>query len=126
MGNGAMGNARWKGVRLKDVLEKAGVAAGARQVTFNGLDAPLVAKIPDFIKALELDHALDGEVLLAYEMNGEDLPVLNGFPLRLVVPGYYGTYWVKHLHEITVTDEDFNGFWDEYGLSNSRQRRRLG
>jgi DMSO/TMAO reductase YedYZ molybdopterin-dependent catalytic subunit len=111
MGNGAMGNARWKGVRLKDVLEKTGVAAGARQVTFNGLDAPLVAKTPDFVKALELDHALDGEVLLAYEMNGEDLPMLNGFPLRLVVPGYYGTYWVKHVHEITVIDEEFNGFW---------------
>ncbi len=111
MGNGAMGNARWKGARLKDVLDKAGVASGARQVTFNGLDAPLVTKTPDFIKALEIDHALDGEVMLAYEMNGEDLPILNGFPLRLVVPGCYGTYWIKHVHEITVVDEEFNGFW---------------
>ena len=111
MGNGAMGNARWKGVRLKDILEKAGVAAGARQVTFNGLDMPLVPKTPDFIKALDIDHALDGEVMLAYEMNGAELPVLNGFPLRLVVPGYYGTYWVKHVNEITVIDEEFSGFW---------------
>jgi len=111
MGNGAMGNARWKGVRLKDVLEKAGVAPTAKQVTFNGLDAPLLEKTPDFVKALDLDHALDGEVLLAYGMNSEDLPVLNGFPLRLVVPGYYGTYWMKHLHEINVTDEVFGGFW---------------
>ncbi|MBI3852169.1 MAG: molybdopterin-dependent oxidoreductase [Verrucomicrobia bacterium] len=111
MGNGAMGNARWKGVRLKDVLEKAGVAAGARQVTFNGLDLPLVPKTPDFIKALDIDHALDGEVMLAYEMNGEELPVLNGLPLRLVVPGHYGTYWVKHVNEITVIDEEFGGFW---------------
>jgi len=111
MGHGAMGNARWKGVRLKDVLDKAGVAAGARQVTFNGLDAPLIPKMPDFIKALEIDHALDGEVMLAYGMNGEDLPVLNGYPLRLIVPGHYGTYWIKHVHEITVVDEEFNGFW---------------
>ena len=112
LGNGAMGNARWRGVRLKDVLEKAGVAAGAKQVTFNGLDASLVPQTPDFIKAIELDHALDGEILLAYEMNGEALPWLNGFPLRLVVPGFYGTYWVKHVHEITVIDELFTGYWN--------------
>jgi DMSO/TMAO reductase YedYZ molybdopterin-dependent catalytic subunit len=111
MGNGAMGNARWKGVRLKDILEKAQPTAGARQVTFHGLDRPASEKIPDFIKALDLDHALDGEVLLAYEMNGEPLPMLNGFPLRLVVPGYYGTYWVKHLNEIQVVDEPFTGYW---------------
>jgi len=111
LGNGAMGNARWKGVRLKDVLEKAGVAAGAKQVTFNGLDAPLVPQTPDFVKALDIDHAREGEVMLAYEMNGEELPWLNGYPLRLVVPGYYGTYWVKHVHEIAVIDDVFNGYW---------------
>ncbi len=110
-GNGAMGNAHWKGVRLKDVLTRAGVAAGARQVTFNGLDKPVSAATPDFVKALDVDHALDGEVMLAYEMNGQPLPMLNGFPLRLVVPGYYGTYWVKHVNEITVVDDTFNGFW---------------
>ena len=91
-GNGAMGNARWRGVPLKIVLDKAGVQQGAKQVTFNGMDGPVSDKTPDFIKALEIDHARDGEVMLAYAMNGEDLPVLNGFPLRLVVPGHYGTY----------------------------------
>jgi len=111
LGNGAMGNARWRGARLKDVLEKAGVAAGARQVTFNGLDKPLVAQTPDYVKALDLDHALDGEVLLAYEMNGEELPWLNGHPLRLVVPGYYGTYWVKHVHEVNVIDHVDDSYW---------------
>jgi len=111
LGHGAMGNARWRGVRLKDVLEKAGVAAGAKQVVFDGLDRAVIEKTPDFIKSLDLDHALDGEVLLAYSMNGEDLPMLNGYPLRLVVPGFYGTYWIKHLHEITVVDEAFTGFW---------------
>jgi sulfite dehydrogenase (cytochrome) subunit A len=111
MGNGAMGNARWRGVRLKDLLSKAGVAAGAKQVAFNGLDSPVVEKIPDFIKSIEIDHALDADTLLAYQMNGEDLPMLNGFPLRLVLPGHFGTYWVKHLNEITVLDEQFKGYW---------------
>jgi DMSO/TMAO reductase YedYZ molybdopterin-dependent catalytic subunit len=111
LGNGAMGNARWKGVPLKTILDKAGVQRAARQVTFNGLDGPATDKTPDFIKALDIDHARDGNVMLAYSMNGADLPVLNGFPLRLVVPGYYGTYWVKHLNEITVIDNVFDGFW---------------
>ena len=106
-----MGNARWKGVRLKDLLEKAGVAAGARQVLFDGLDRPVTAGTPDYIKAISIDHALDGEVIVAYQMNGVELPMLNGYPLRLVVPGYYGTYWVKHLSEITVVDEAYTGFW---------------
>ncbi|WP_315798096.1 molybdopterin-dependent oxidoreductase [Bradyrhizobium sp. SZCCHNRI3043] len=111
LGNGAMGNARWRGVPLKTVLDMAGVQAGARQVTFGGMDGPVIDKTPDFVKALDLDHAMDGDVMLAYGMNGEDLPFLNGFPLRLIVPGYYGTYWVKHLNEITVIDNVFDGFW---------------
>ncbi len=111
LGNGAMGNARWKGVRLKDVLNKAGVATGAKQVTFDGADRPIIDKTPDFVKALDVDHALDGEVMLAYEMNGEPLPMLNGYPLRLIVPGYYGTYWVKHVDTITVIDDILANFW---------------
>src|ERR1700716_24778 len=111
LGNGAMGNARWRGVPLKTVLDKAGVQPGAKQGTFNGMDGPVSDKTPDFVKALEVDHARDGEVMLAYGMNGDDLPVLNGFPLRLIVPGYYGTYWLKHLNEITVIDNVFDGFW---------------
>ncbi|MEO6006125.1 MAG: molybdopterin-dependent oxidoreductase [Opitutus sp.] len=111
LGNGAMGNARWKGVRLRDLLDRAGVGAGARQVTFNGADEPVIPATPDFIKALEVDHARDGEVMIAYEMNGGDLPLLNGYPLRLVVPGYYGTYWIKHLNAVTVVNEPFTGFW---------------
>jgi len=111
LGNGAMGNARWRGVPLKTVLDMAGVQTGAKQVTFNGMDGPVSDRTPDFVKALDVDHARDGEVMLAYGMNGEELPFLNGFPLRLVVPGYYGTYWVKHLNEITVIDTVFDGFW---------------
>src|SRR5690242_2368911 len=111
LGNGAMGCARWRGVPLKTVLDMAGVQAGSKQVTFNGMDGPVADKTPDFIKALDIDHARDGEVMLAYGMNGDDLPFLNGFPLRLVVPGFYGTYWVKHLNEITVIEGVFDGFW---------------
>ncbi|MBV8666976.1 MAG: molybdopterin-dependent oxidoreductase [Burkholderiaceae bacterium] len=111
LSNGAMGNARWTGVPLKKVLEKAGVQAGAVQVAFNGLDLPPLGNGPVFIKALDIDHALDGEVMIAWAMNGADLPMLNGYPLRLVVPGYYGTYWVKHLSDIQVLNTKFDGFW---------------
>jgi len=111
LGNGAMGNAKWRGVRLKDVLEKAGPAADAKQVAFNGLDTAAVEKTPDFVKSLELEQIMAGEIILAHSMNGEPLPMLNGFPLRVVVPGYYATYWVKHVNEITVLNEPFSGFW---------------
>lgn len=110
-GNGLMGNARWRGVALKHVLERVGVRAGAVQVEFDGLDGPVLPTTPDFVKALDLAHALDGEVMLAWAMNGEDLPILNGWPLRLVVPGYYGTYWVKHLGQITVLDKPSTSYW---------------
>ena len=111
LSNGAMGNARWTGVALKKVLEKAGVQAGALQATFDGLDRPPIEGGPDFVKSLNIDHALDGEVMLAWAMNGDDLPMLNGYPLRLIVPGYFGTYWVKHLSDIRVIDSVFDGFW---------------
>jgi DMSO/TMAO reductase YedYZ molybdopterin-dependent catalytic subunit len=109
--NGAMGNARWTGVPLKRVLEKAGVKAGAVQVSFNGLDQPPIGDGPDFVKALPIEHALDGEVMVAWQMNGAELPFLNGYPLRLVVPGYYGTYWIKHLSDIQVLEKPYDGFW---------------
>ena len=110
-GNGNMGNAAWRGVPLKTILDKAGVREGARQATFQGMDTPALDETPSFIIALDIDHARDGEVLVAYAMNGEDLPVLNGYPVRLVVPGYYGNYWIKHLKKIDVIDTVFDGFW---------------
>ncbi|MGE8149879.1 molybdopterin-dependent oxidoreductase [Pseudomonas vancouverensis] len=111
LGNGSMGNARWVGVPLKAVLEKAGVKAEAQQVTFRGLDKPVLPSTPEFIKALDISHAMDGEPMIAWSMNGTDLPFLNGYPIRLVVPGYFGTYWVKHLSEIEVLDHTFDGFF---------------
>jgi DMSO/TMAO reductase YedYZ molybdopterin-dependent catalytic subunit len=97
--NGAMGNALWAGVRLKDVLDRAGVKAGAVQVRFSGMEEPVVPEAPYFRKSLDIDHARNGEVIIAYAMNNEQLPLVNGFPLRLVVPGWYATYWVKMLND---------------------------
>lgn len=106
-----MGNAKWTGVRLRDLLDRVGVKPGAVAVRFNGLDEPVVAGAPDFIKSLSIDHARDGEVMLAYQMNGEQLPILNGFPIRLIVPGWYSTYWVKMVNDIEVLDAPDESFW---------------
>src|SRR5215470_19173267 len=110
-GNGSMGNATWKGARLKDILAKAGLQSSAVQVRFNGADTPVLPGTPDFIKALDVDLATGGDVIVAYAMNGADLPVLNGYPVRLVVPGYYGTYWVKMLNDIEAIAEVDQNFW---------------
>ncbi len=117
-GNGAMGNANWKGIRLRDLLHKAGLADDALQVRFDGLDQPVAQVTPDFRKSLNLDDALQKEVLIAHSMNGEPLPMLNGFPLRLVVPGWYATYWVKMLNDIEVLNQADQTFWttDAYRL----------
>jgi len=109
--NGAMGNALWRGVSLKALLDRAGVKAGAQQVRFNGLDTGILPQTPDFMKSLDVDHALDGEVMIAYAMNGKPLPLLNGYPLRLVVPGWYATYWIKMLNDIEVLDRPDENFW---------------
>ncbi|QYE33319.1 molybdopterin-dependent oxidoreductase (plasmid) [Polymorphobacter sp. PAMC 29334] len=109
--HGAMGNAKWLGVRLRDVLDRAGIKPGSVAVRFSGLDQAVVADAPDFAKSLSLDHARDGEVMIAFAMNGEQLPMLNGFPLRLIVPGWYSTYWVKMLNEIDVLSQPDDGYW---------------
>jgi DMSO/TMAO reductase YedYZ molybdopterin-dependent catalytic subunit len=119
--NGAMGNALWTGVRLRDVLDRAGVKPGAVQVRFKGMDEPVVADAPHFMKSLDIDHARDGEVMIAYAMNGEQLPLVNGFPLRLVVPGWYATYWVKMLNDIEVLAQPDTNYWTKvaYTIPNT-------
>lgn len=87
-----MGNERWTGVTLKSVLDAAGVRGGTQQVVFSGAGGSVIDKTPDFEKALDIDHARDGEVILAYTMNGANRAFIKGFPLRLIIPGYYGTY----------------------------------
>ncbi|MCF6206267.1 MAG: molybdopterin-dependent oxidoreductase [Sulfurovum sp.] len=101
-GPGAMGCAKWKGARLKDVLAKAGLKKGASWIKFNGLEKPVYTKTDGFVRALELEKLHD-EIIIAYEMNGEDLPYLNGFPVRLILPGFYSDSWIKMLSNITVT-----------------------
>jgi DMSO/TMAO reductase YedYZ molybdopterin-dependent catalytic subunit len=109
-GYGAMGNATWSGVRLKDVLEHAGIAPHAVEVAADGGDVPYLTG-PDFVKSLPMWKALDPDTLVAFEMNGEPLPRWNGFPARLVVPGWTATYWVKALTTLSLLDRPFDGFW---------------
>jgi sulfite dehydrogenase len=109
--NGAMGNVTWGGVRLKDVLKSAGIKTGSMEVVFKGLDKAALPATPGFLKSLQLDKALEDDIMIAYEMNGQDLPMLNGFPVRLIVPGWYATYWVKSLSDIEVTDKPSESFW---------------
>jgi len=108
---GAMGNARWKGVRLRDVLAKAGVKKDALEVVLDGTDSPVLSTTPDFVKSLPVWKALDENTLLAFEMNGGPLPHWNGFPVRLVVPGWTATYWTKHVASVQVVSQPFKGFW---------------
>jgi DMSO/TMAO reductase YedYZ molybdopterin-dependent catalytic subunit len=113
--NGGMSNALWTGVRLRDVLDRAGVRAGAIQVRFGGVDEPVIPEAPKFLKSLPIDHARDDEVMIAFGMNGEQLPLLNGFPLRLVVPGWCAVYWVKMLADIEVLDQPDTNYWTATG-----------
>lgn len=110
-GHGAMGNARWMGVSLRHLLLLAGVRSGAVGVRFGGLDTPTSQTGPDFVKSLSIHHALDKDVMVAFLMNGEQLPLLNGFPLRLVVPGWYSTYWIKMLNDIELISSEDHNFW---------------
>ncbi len=110
-GVGAMGNAVWRGIRLKDVLARAGVKAGAVEVVFDGADHAPLEKTPDFVKSLPVEVALDPNTLIAFEMNGKPLPHWNGGPARLVVPGWTGTYWVKQLSRISVVSKPESNFW---------------
>jgi DMSO/TMAO reductase YedYZ molybdopterin-dependent catalytic subunit len=110
-GNGAMGNARWTGVRLRDVLRQAGIAADALEVWFRGADSAVLPATPNFQKSLPMERALDENTLIAFAMNGTALPHWNGAPARLVVPGWAGTYWMKHLTEIRVEPKPLDSFW---------------
>jgi hypothetical protein len=110
-GYGAMGCARWKGARLKDILDKAGLKKEAIEISFNGADGPAVDKTPDFIKSIPTWKAVEEATIIAYEMNGQPLPHLNGFPARLIVPGWTGTYWMKHLITINALTTPQGGFW---------------
>ena len=110
-GVGAMGNARWKGARLKDILAKAGLKDEAIEVAFEGADGPVLDKTPDFVKSLPAWKALDQDTIIAYEMNGAPLPHFNGFPARIVAPGWTATYWMKHVTRLEPRLKPLDNFW---------------
>lgn len=117
-GNGAMGNARWTGVKLRDLLSAAGMKSGSLQVQLQGLEqgeGPEGMGSRAFLKSLDLDNPVMEECLVAYAMNGGPLPMLNGFPVRLVVPGYFATYWMKCLTRIRVLNKADENFWMKAG-----------
>ena len=107
---GSVGNGRWRGVRLADVLKARRHQEQAVEMLFDGADAP-IGKMQDFRRSITVKKALDPNTLLAYEMNGETLPVKHGFPLRVVAPGWASDSWVKWVTTITVLDKEFDGFW---------------
>ncbi len=108
--HGGVGNARWAGVRLADVLKKAGVKESAREILFDGAEAP-PGTMPKFQRGIPVRKALDENTLLAFEMNGRPLTEPHGFPLRVVVPGWAGDSWVKWLTRIQVLAKPSEGFF---------------
>jgi DMSO/TMAO reductase YedYZ molybdopterin-dependent catalytic subunit len=109
--HGAIGNALWTGVRLRDVLDHVGVRPDATEAVFNGGDFGVLPATPDFLKSLPVDQARNENTLIAFEMNGQPLPRWHGAPARLVVSGWAATYWVKHLSEVRIEPHAFDGFW---------------
>lgn len=113
-GNGAMGNALWTGVKLREILDAAGVKSGSVQVQFEGLDRGLGPQgygSSRFMKSLDLSNPVLDESIVAFAMNEEPLPMLNGFPARLIVPGYFSTYWLKSLSFIRVLNAPDDNYW---------------
>src|SRR6266404_1734863 len=119
---GAVGNAEWTGLLLADILRRIGVKSTAREVVLQGADNGAIAEPPrpigkvHFARSLPINKAMD-DVVLAYEMNGEQLPASHGFPLRALVPGWYGMASVKWLERIIVTEQLFQGYYQtvDYG-----------
>jgi DMSO/TMAO reductase YedYZ molybdopterin-dependent catalytic subunit len=108
--SGAVGNGRWRGVRLKDVLNRAGIKDGAVEVLADGADIPL-GTMADFQRSIPIAKAMHPDTLLAYELNGGPLPSKHGFPLRLVVPGWAGDSWAKWVTSLRVLREKSTSFW---------------
>ena len=108
---GAVGNARWTGVRLADVLKRAGVGPRARHLQLLGADRPVLPTVPLFTRSIPLEKAMHPATLLAYRMNGDPLPLLHGAPLRVIVPGWAGDACVKWLTHLTLREHEADGFY---------------
>src|SRR5919106_2414244 len=114
---GAVGNAEWTGVPLRTLLERAGMEQDACEVVLEGADrgTPKEQPIPpgpiSYARSLACEKAMQREVLIAYQMNGRDLPEDHGYPVRAIVPGHYGMASVKWLTRISAVSEPFRGYW---------------
>jgi len=108
---GAVGNAEWTGVRLRDLLAQAGLHGEAKHVQFQGADRSVVASVPLFVRSIPLDKAIHPDTILAYEMNGQPLPLLHGAPLRVITPGWMADSCIKWLTDITVQSEEAKGYY---------------
>jgi len=135
---GAVGNAEWTGVPLAALLERAGLEEDACEIVLEGADrgTPKEEPVPpgqiSYSRSLPRDKALQREVLIAYQMNGRDLPLNHGYPVRAVVPGHYGMASVKWLTHVHAVREPFRGYWQtsDYGyweyVDGRPERRALG
>lgn len=110
VGGDLIGNAMWKGIRVSDLLARAGIPSNARHLKLESFDG--------FSTGIPLDLGMDKDSLLVYEMNGAPLPPDNGAPLRGLFPGRFGMKQPKWIRTITVVDEEYAGFWEKQGWSN--------
>ena len=108
--NGAVGTSRWTGARLRDVLAAAGASSGATHVWMAGGDRPLGTQ-PPFVRQVPWAKAIEADTIVAYEMDGQPIPLLHGAPLRVIIPGWEGAYSVKWLQRLTVATKEHDGFW---------------
>jgi DMSO/TMAO reductase YedYZ molybdopterin-dependent catalytic subunit len=129
---GAVGNAEWTGVALADVLQRAGVRPGSVEVILEGADRgefrepnPKSPGVISYARSLSLEKANQPEVVLAYQMNGEELPPEHGYPVRAIVPAWYGMSSVKWLKRIIVTDRPFNGYFQTFAYTIWQRRDGL-
>lgn len=118
---GAVGTCTWTGVRLADVLAKAGASKAATHVWMAGADRPFGTQ-PPFVRQVPIAKALDPGTIVAYAMNGQPIPQVHGAPLRLIVPGWEGAYSVKWLSRLTVALKEFDGFWVQSGYRYPTKR----
>lgn len=119
--HGGMAQATWTGVRLVDVLQKAGIDPAAAHVRLAGADAPPKPTTPAFLRSIPAARALDPSTLLAYRMNGEPLTLAHGAPIRLIVPGWSGNHWVKWLTDVRVQNEEAEGFYMQTAYRQPKQ-----
>lgn len=108
---GAVGNAEWTGVRLRDILKRAGVREPCRHVQVQGADRPVVSTVPLFVRSIPIEKAVHPDTILAYEMNGRPLPLLHGAPLRLITPGWMAESCLKWLTDITLQEAESSGYY---------------